>query len=82
MDIVEVELAGEVGDVRQRHISVEELQRLAFVGGQLRIEHGKEVASGQQSLFQGKVLLHAGAVRIIGDEMGISAARGGEENEA
>ena len=44
MDIVQIELAREVGNVRQRHVGVEKLQRLAFVSGQLRVEHGKEVA--------------------------------------
>ena len=72
--VSQVELARAISNVRQRHISVEKFQRLALIRGQLRVEHGKQVAMGQQGLFLSKVLLHLGAVGLVGNEMGITAA--------
>ncbi len=73
-DVVEVELSVIVRDIPDRHIGVQECERLFFIGRHLLVKDGKQVSVGQGGLLCLEILFDFGTERVVRNEMLLSVA--------
>ena len=72
----QVEIAREVRQVGQRHVGIQELERLALIRGEICVEHGKQLPLGQTPLPGFEILLHLPAIVGIGDKVRLAGSQG------
>ena len=73
-DILEIEIPAIIRDVADRHIGIQEGQRLLLLRRHRFVEHCKQVAVGQFLLFRLEILFHLRAVGLVGDKVRLLAA--------